>query len=407
MKIKKIPKFQYGGSPYYGNPYIPNSFNISGESSYGMTYGNTTPTNLQQVEAPTFNKDATKKAITDTTIKVGTQLGGLFKKTSKDSLTPKGKGGFKGLMNNPNAGAAIGATGAVADLAGNLLTKNLTQNKAGQIASQVSGMVGNTLMSINPVVGAIYKGTELLFKGLGAATAKKSDRVYMNQDVMASSSYGGVKSEVNKAKSMEGNYSIYRRKTLHKANAQARKAGALQSKAANVINEGKNIAARQAYSANMLTQRAQNTMMGRDNFATLGRNGMKFAKDLLKKKLTPTDKVIEAMKDSEGVNMDKNIIVTGSLHARKHNSDVEHITNKGIPVVLEDGGKIKQTAEIEKGELILNLKNTSKLEELFEEYKKAETQEEKDKISIEAGKFICKQLLKNTIDKGNVITSIE
>ena len=47
-----------------------------------------------------------------------------------------------------------------------------------------------------------------------------------------------------------------------------------------------------------------------------------------------------------------NVIPDGALHARKHNMNLDGITEKGIPVVSEkDNGKIEQQAEIEKEEV--------------------------------------------------------
>ena len=97
-----------------------------------------------------------------------------------------------------------------------------------------------------------------------------------------------------------------------------------------------------------------------------------------------------------------NIIPEGSLHARKHNMDVEGITNKGIPVVSEsDGGNVEQQAEIEREELILRLDITKKIEELYKKYNNDSTQKEKDEIAIQAGKLLTKEILYNTKDNTN------
>lgn len=93
----------------------------------------------------------------------------------------------------------------------------------------------------------------------------------------------------------------------------------------------------------------------------------------------------------------KNIIVEGSLHARKHNLEEinpelkDNITSKGIPVISKENNEIIQQAEIEVGELILRKELTDKLEELYKN--------KSEESMIEAGKILSKELLTNTKDK--------
>lgn len=100
-----------------------------------------------------------------------------------------------------------------------------------------------------------------------------------------------------------------------------------------------------------------------------------------------------------------NVIPDGALHARKHNMDIEGITEKGIPVISnEEGNKVEQQAEIEKEEVIFRLEVTQKLEELQKKYydDKA-SQKEKDKYALEAGKLITEELLHNTKDNVGIL----
>lgn len=100
-----------------------------------------------------------------------------------------------------------------------------------------------------------------------------------------------------------------------------------------------------------------------------------------------------------------NVIPDGALHARKHNMNLDGITEKGIPVVSEkDNGKIEQQAEIERNEVILRLEVTQKLEELENKfYSEESTQEEKDECALEAGKLLVYELLENTIDNTGLL----
>lgn len=100
-----------------------------------------------------------------------------------------------------------------------------------------------------------------------------------------------------------------------------------------------------------------------------------------------------------------NVIPDGALHARKHNMNLDGITEKGIPVISEkDNGKIEQQAEIEKEEVIFRLEVTQKLEELEKKYYSEEaSQKEKDEYALEAGKLITEELLHNTKDNAGLL----
>ena len=92
-----------------------------------------------------------------------------------------------------------------------------------------------------------------------------------------------------------------------------------------------------------------------------------------------------------------NIIVEGSLHARKNNLENTNsnlkgcITKKGIPVISYSDGNIIQHAEIEGGELILNKELTEQLEQL--------NKEGTEEATIKAGKLLSIALIKDTEDK--------
>lgn len=96
-----------------------------------------------------------------------------------------------------------------------------------------------------------------------------------------------------------------------------------------------------------------------------------------------------------------NVIPEGALHARKHNLELDGITEKGIPVIDNSG---KQQAEIEKEEIILRLEVTQKLEKFEKKYYSEETsQKEKDELALEAGKLLVKETLHNTKDNAGLL----
>lgn len=102
-----------------------------------------------------------------------------------------------------------------------------------------------------------------------------------------------------------------------------------------------------------------------------------------------------------------NIIPEGALHARKHNMDIEGITKKGIPVVSEsEDGKLEQQAEIEHSEIIFRLEITDAIDEARKKYDEETSQKEKNKIAIEIGKLLTKEILYNTDDRTNLINTI-
>lgn len=79
---------------------------------------------------------------------------------------------------------------------------------------------------------------------------------------------------------------------------------------------------------------------------------------------------LPSFKDGGVVGVDSSVIPEGALHAHKNhleetNSDLDHVTEKGIPVVVTDEkGEYEQVAEIEKEEIIFRLDLTKQLESL-------------------------------------------
>lgn len=93
----------------------------------------------------------------------------------------------------------------------------------------------------------------------------------------------------------------------------------------------------------------------------------------------------------------KNLIPEGALHKNKHHMEhTEGLTQKGIPVIDNDG---EQQAEIELDEIIFTLEVTKKLEELYKEGS--------DEAAIEAGKLLVKEILFNTDDRTGLISKCE
>lgn len=100
-----------------------------------------------------------------------------------------------------------------------------------------------------------------------------------------------------------------------------------------------------------------------------------------------------------------NVIPDGALHAHKHHledisPEYEQVTSKGIPVVTEEeGGKLKQHAEIERNEIIFRLEVTKKLEELMKDGS--------DDAATEAGKLLAHEIINNTVDNTGLMEVVE
>lgn len=93
----------------------------------------------------------------------------------------------------------------------------------------------------------------------------------------------------------------------------------------------------------------------------------------------------------------KNLIPEGALHKNKHHMEhTEGLTQKGIPVIDNDG---EQQAEIELNEIIFTLEVTKKLEELYKDGS--------DEAAIEAGRLLVKEILFNTDDRTGLISKCE
>lgn len=112
------------------------------------------------------------------------------------------------------------------------------------------------------------------------------------------------------------------------------------------------------------------------------------------------------IENEETLTPQKNVIPDGALHKNKHHMEnTEGLTQKGIPVIDNDG---EQQAEIEVNEIIFSLEVTKKLEELYKSYSHYTTsQKEKDDIAIEAGKLLVQEILFNTEDNTGLINTLK
>lgn len=115
------------------------------------------------------------------------------------------------------------------------------------------------------------------------------------------------------------------------------------------------------------------------------------------------------------VSQEQSVLPDGSLHRNKHNLDLDHVTNKGVPVITINGDadtfdeikaqeeSIKQHAEVEALEVIFSKELTDFIEEKRKEWHKTGSND----ILEEVGKRVTKELLENTKDSTGMIESME
>lgn len=123
-------------------------------------------------------------------------------------------------------------------------------------------------------------------------------------------------------------------------------------------------------------------------------DSIEYEKEYLQNENSKTKKEIEQFKNGGS------IIPEGALHKNKHHIDDPklegQITEKGIPVItIEEDGGIIQHAEIETGEIILEISISKQIEKLWKEGT--------DEAAIEAGKILAKEICRNTTDKTGLI----
>lgn len=261
------------------------------------------------------------------------------------------------------------------------------------------GILGSSFFNWN--VGMING-----FGGKRAMTIKKDNEAFEE----VGGSYTGTNATVDKAVTKSGKkYGLVSGKARNAANELITKANFQQNKVSDIADVARNNREAAYYMSDMSNNRsALNLMGGYDQKSVrVGKTGMKVISNEQKKRAKSTlDKI---KKINEEVRMEEvaqfaeggkmNVIPEGALHARLHHMDVDGITKKGIPVVIEEeGGELVQQAEIERNEIIFTKEVTEKLEEL---YKKGT-----DEAAIEAGKLLAYQIIENTIDNTGLIDEV-
>lgn len=300
-------------------------------------------------------------------------------------------------------GAAIAAASGVVDAVGDITGTNLgsIDINAAKRAGVKGGAMFNKVMNMLP-------GNSMIWGIMGGDT----DTAYMSTDSLEmANGYTGSMQTLQDAQALGGKRMLFGKR---KANEFIKAANQMNETLTEMNRERKRMESN--YASQLYAINNQMIYNGYTPGLTLHKHGgtipeldevRSIMQSLQSKK--QEIKSEETQKFQLGGKM--NMIVTGALHARKHNLEELNpnlegeITKKGVPVVtFDDGGEVdQQLAEVEQAEIIMTLDTTKTIEEYYKDYKNADTNKEADNIALECGKFLVDQILKNTDDPDKLI----
>ena len=450
--MRKIMKFQWGNSLLRQGMGSITPLQSSSDLYTAMTglqsanFDKFSPANNPLLQAGAASGDMASKALL-MNANTNKAVNGLSKSAANMATGTAGStvkpGG--GLFSKANIGNTMSKAGGYADMIGSFIPKkeqsalttglNQGYDAAANMISSVPG-VGTIVGGAMKIGGMLSDGLTALGVGTDQMTttdkildskfmkltpmglvnafgAKKADTIYKDNETweQQGSAYGGSMAKVDDALTKSGKkYGAFSGKARRKANAQIAEAKRQQNLVSDINQEAQDAFAASNYSG--IGLRNELALSGGYRNMAVGRNGMKILdaesqwarKVLTKAKIRPKEKLEEQPpKFAEGGTV--NVIPDGALHAHKHHledisPEYEQVTSKGIPVVTEEeGGKLKQHAEIERNEIIFRLEVTKKLEELMKDGS--------NDAAIEAGKLLAHEIINNTVDNTGLMEVVE
>ena len=450
--MRKIMKFQWGNSLLRQGMGSITPLQSSSDLYTAMTglqsanFDKFSPANNPLLQAGAASGDMASKALlmnanTNKAVNgLSESAANMATGTAGSTVKPGG-----GLFSKANIGNTMSKAGGYADMIGSFIPKkeqsalttglNQGYDAAANMISSVPG-VGTIVGGAMKIGGMLSDGLTALGVGTDQMTttdkildskfmkltpmglvnafgAKKADTIYKDNETweQQGSAYGGSMAKVDDALTKSGKkYGAFSGKARRKANAQIAEAKRQQNLVSDINQEAQDAFAASNYSG--IGLRNELALSGGYRNMAVGRNGMKildaesqWAREVLTKaKIRPKEKLEEqSPKFAEGGKV--NVIPDGALHAHKHHledisPEYEQVTSKGIPVVTEEeGGKLKQHAEIERNEIIFRLEVTKKLEELMKDGS--------DDAAIEAGKLLAHEIINNTVDNTGLMEVVE
>lgn len=450
--MRKIMKFQWGNSLLRQGMGSITPLQSSSDLYTAITglqsanFDKFSPANNPLLQAGAASGDMASKALL-MNANTNKAVNGLSKSAANMATGTAGStvkpGG--GLFSKANIGNTMSKAGGYADMIGSFIPKkeqsalttglNQGYDAAANMISSVPG-VGTIVGGAMKIGGMLSDGLTALGVGTDQMTttdkildskfmkltpmglvnafgAKKADTIYKDNETweQQGSAYGGSMAKVDDALTKSGKkYGAFSGKARRKANAQIAEAKRQQNLVSDINQEAQDAFAASNYSG--IGLKNELALSGGYRNMAVGRNGMKildaesqWAREVLTKaKIRPKEKLEEqSPKFAEGGKV--NVIPDGALHAHKHHledisPEYEQVTSKGIPVVTEEeGGKLKQHAEIERNEIIFRLEVTKKLEELMKDGS--------DDAAIEAGKLLAHEIINNTVDNTGLMEVVE
>lgn len=404
--MRKIKKYNYGGTTGVNYDDLQNMYaNNTTWGASSIPIGNVAPPSglllknymssqvAPKIERPAFKKPDTKTSgFTDWVNKNNgqiNQLGGIIgsaaQAAARQGSTTTGSDFLHGV-----AGISDSLPGSWAGSLGEGIGSAVSgadKNRIRGVGSAIGETVGNIAGMFGPVGKAFNAGINLLDSAFAKDTIN-------GIDLNTGSGYKDYGADSAKK---DGSYGLFDRigGGLKKANKQIAKNNAFETQANKIFEEG--LFRRSSSSAQELASQNQRKYLGYGAGITYGKKGAKIPELEATRKLLQLLFAKPTRKFEHGGKIEKNVIVEGALHARKHdleskNPDLNgNITSKGIPVITHGEGGIVQTAEVETGEIIFTKAVTEELDILYN----AGSEE----AMIEAGKLLVKQIMKNTIDK--------
>lgn len=449
--MRKIMKFQWGNSLLRQGMGSITPLQSSSDLYTAMTglqsanFDKFSPANNPLLQAGAASGDMASKALL-MNANTNKAVNGLSKSAANMATGTAGStvkpGG--GLFSKANIGNTMSKAGGYADMIGSFIPKkeqsalttglNQGYDAAANMISSVPG-VGTIVGGAMKIGGMLSDGLTALGVGTDQMTttdkildskfmkltpmglvnafgAKKADTIYKDNETweQQGSAYGGSMSKVDDALTKSGKkYGTFSGKARRKANEQIAEAKRQQNLVADINQEAQDAFAASNYSG--IGLRNQIALNGGYRSMAVGKQGMKildkesqWAREVLNKaKKHKEEPVEQPPKFEEGGKV--NVIPDGALHAHKHHLEeidpkLKEVTSKGIPVITEeDGGKLKQHAEIERNEIIFRLEVTKELEDLMKDGS--------DEAAIKAGKLLTHEIINNTIDNTGLMETVE
>ena len=299
-------------------------------------------------------------------------------------------------------GAAIAAASGVVDAVGDITGTNLDtiDSNAAKRAGVKGAAAFNKVMNMIP-------GNSMVWGMFGKDTHKAN---FSAEAQSLGSGFGGTMQKLQDAQALGGKRMLFGKGKMNKFIEEANN---LNTKLTNMAME--NNRSQGDYGGQMQMMNSQNAYSGHTPGLTFAKKGgiipeLESARESI---LALQNKTIEETSETQKFQLGgkMNMIVTGALHARKHNLEELNpvlegeITKKGIPVItFDEGGEVdQQLAEVEQAEIIMTLDTTKTIEDYYKEYMDADTNKEADKAALECGKFLVDQILKNTDDPDKLI----